>query len=440
MNRISVFERVAKQLNGDALLYSVVHGIDEYPRSVGRDLDLLMLPEQIGPAIEAVRGVLEEMGLSVVEPPPLWGRRLVAADASGRGGMVEVHIQADLHWRNVRVAQRPRPSHHQGPFPIDPWNAWSKRVLLTILSADSRRIRERGPRLKFGQFERDAARARLPGQLGRTLANRLITSLDDEDLESVITMAPKCRRAAMMRSLAIRPFASLAWPIRALKRRLSLPFSVCAPVIALVGPDGVGKSTILERLAATEDWVFLDVVCRHWRPSLLPQLGSFVGRRGPAPGEARPPRRTAGRFPRLRLGYYATDVLVGSLLSDRPAASRQKLVVYDRCFLDMAVDPLRYGLPNGKGVRQLWRLLPKPHRIIALHGIPSAIHERKPELPVDAIQQQLMSWKTLQEEGEITECLDVDRPIEDVVDSVRSLAVQAFLDINRDSPVRIEKT
>jgi hypothetical protein len=133
-------------------------------------------------------------------------------------------------------------------------------------------------------------------------------------------------------------------------------------------------------------------------------------------------------------------VLVGSLLSDRPAASRQKLVVYDRCFLDMAVDPLRYGLPNGKGVRQLWRLLPKPHRIIALHGIPSAIHERKPELPVDAIQQQLMSWKTLQEEGEITECLDVDRPIEDVVDSVRSLAVQAFLDINRDSPVRIEKT
>ena len=430
MNRVSTFERVAEELNRGGFSYSVAHGIDGYPGSVGRDLDLVLPRAQIDSAIDAARAAMEESGLAVVEPPRIWGRRLVAAHPSGRGGMVEIHMLPELRWRNVRIGGPSAAEQLTGPFPVDPWISWSKRVLIPVLCGDGGRIRGRSQEMRFRPLELEQAHARLPLLVGSELSGRLLEQLEGDDPDSVLALAPACRRAAVRRAFLTRPVYSLTWPVRALLRRVRLPFSASAPVIAIVGPDGTGKSTIVRELAKTDDWIFLEIIGRHWRPGVLPQLGTFIGRRGPPPGEARPPRRTAGRFAGLRLTYYALDVLVGSLLSDRSAAGRQKLVVYDRCFLDMVVDPLRYGLPTGNGVRLIWSLLPKPDRIVALVGDPVAIHRRKPELPIADVGEQLATWRGLAAAGLVSDSVNVDRPIDDVVESVRKLVVRAFLERN----------
>src|SRR5437588_7218664 len=88
--------------------------------------------------------------------------------------------------------------------------------------------------------------------------------------------------------------------------------------IALVGPDGVGKSTaigILKRWCEAEQ-PHVTFLVRQWRPSLLPDLGVFIGKAS-QPVAKMPPRRKPGRFHLVRLFYYFLDFLIGSWWKDR---------------------------------------------------------------------------------------------------------------------------
>jgi hypothetical protein len=157
-------------------------------------------------------------------------------------------------------------------------------------------------------------------------------------------------------------------------------------------------------------------------------------------GITTPPRRNGGRFPWLRLCYYACDFLLGHILSDKVDVSRQRLVLYDRCALDMSVDPVRYGLSTTRGTRLLWRLTPKPDKVILLYEDPNSIHVRKPELPVEEIQRQLQTWLALVEMGEVDTIIQISAPPDKIAERLKSLIVEAFIEKNgRFIPSRNEQ-
>lgn len=344
--------------------------------------------------------------------------------------MFELHVLPSLRWRNVILADRPTPTRSIGPFAIDPWIGWAKRALLPILAVSPARLEERRRVLEFGPGELAASRPNLAKLFGDDLGDRLIERIASDDLNGVLGLVPVLRRSAALRALVRSPLYSLAWPLRALSRIARLPFSRCAPTVAIVGPDGAGKSTLLRELARTEGWVFTDVVERHWRPNVLPHLGRLIGRASHSPGETSPPRREPGRFQWLRLLYYALDVWIGTWFRDRPAASRQKLLLYDRCYLDMAVDPARYGLRSARGILKIWSLLPRPDRVIALAADPDALWERKREISPMEISAQQDEWKSLAALGYVDDVLDAGRSVESLVDELRAIVVRAFLDLN----------
>jgi hypothetical protein len=130
------------------------------------------------------------------------------------------------------------------------------------------------------------------------------------------------------------------------------------------------------------------------------------------------------------LAYYSIDVFLGSYLKDRIDSSRQRLVVYDRCFLDMAVDPVRYGLSSGRGVLFVWRLLPKPNLIIMLEDDPERIYGRKPEIAVGEIGLQLDEWRSLLRDGHVQASVRVDSSPGEIGERVLRLVVDEFLRIN----------
>src|SRR5258706_15215769 len=106
------------------------------------------------------------------------------------------------------------------------------------------------------------------------------------------------------------------------------------------------------------------------------------------------PRSTPGAL--AKLGVVLVDTLLGAATAWRPAR-RRGVVVVERGWFDMAVDPRRYRLPLGfrRVVRWLGRTIPKADVVVILSGDPRAVHERKPEIGVAEVTRQIESWRVL---------------------------------------------
>lgn len=166
--------------------------------------------------------------------------------------------------------------------------------------------------------------------------------------------------------------------------------------VVVVGPDGTGKSTLARGLIAASRDDFARVLHIHWRPGLLPRAGSIVGAEAgdPTQPHARPPH---GRVLSVALlAYDWIDFFLGTWLRIVPVRTRGGLVVMERGWFDMAVDPRRYRLDVPyRIVEMLGRLLPSPDTALILEADPQVLHDRKAELPIRELTRQSGRWREI---------------------------------------------
>ena len=145
-------------------------------------------------------------------------------------------------------------------------------------------------------------------------------------------------------------------------------------LVVVVGPDGAGKSALASSLMARCGVFFWKSRRIHWRPSLLPRLGAFVGGR---PTDPETPHRSTphGRMTSIAvLLYYWVDFLLGTWLKLNPLRVRSALIVVERGWWDILVDPRRYRLQVPPGLTAaLGRLLPNPDLTLVLDAPAAAL-------------------------------------------------------------------
>ena len=422
---VRVAEAIAAAWNAADVRYVILNGVASYPARIGRDLDVVATHGEGRRALEIADAVLRDHGWASTFPPDTWGLRLVAF--KGTYGM-ELHTVERLTWGFAVLYEGPQAESSVGPFKIDPHGMFVKRIVLPLLARRTRKVLV--ARDAFGgkdgllpHVRRIVSSSERDEDVERI--GELLASGDAGELDRARTMlARMVMRKAIRSQLGRVPALGLGW----VRTRLKRYFRRSGLTIALVGPDGSGKTSVAKRIEEMPDSVFTAVYLRHWRPGLLPDLGRLTRVRKAHDGGPVAPRQQAGRFYGLRLLYYALDFFIGYYVKDRWLLGRQVLVLYDRAFLDMRVDPLRYGLASTRGMMTLWRFLPKPDLVILLQDDPVRIHARKPELSVAEIGRQFEVWHTMIVQRAVHAVIDVEGPPSVVAQHVMRLVVNEFVE------------
>jgi thymidylate kinase len=167
-------------------------------------------------------------------------------------------------------------------------------------------------------------------------------------------------------------------------------------VVAVIGPDGSGKSTLVRGLAAAWDRAGGDPPLVYRRSlGTLPRHRAlkswFTIRRrtpAPAPPAEHPALLRVRSAPRSILypTYLALD-LVLSARRIRAFRASGRLVLFDRFFHDCFFQTANQRTPAAY-LRALERLVPRPDLLLSIERDPEEIYAMKPDLPVEEIRRQ----------------------------------------------------
>lgn len=222
----------------------------------------------------------------------------------------------------------------------------------------------------------------------------------------------KIRRAVQLRFLRNHPLLSAKNFLLAMIRRTIAPFMNHVPVVVLLGPDGVGKSTIISKVLDQLKRNFFVVRKIHWRPQLIPNINDLLRRKKPAEQKTDSfmPRREAGKLGSLRFLYYYLDYILGYIfIAHRSTFSEMPFILYDRYLYDFFIDPKRYGIKKIRRLFFLIRFFPKPDLVILLKDSPERILSRKKELAATEIEEQYRNYDLLMNKQLIDKVYDISR-------------------------------
>lgn len=160
--------------------------------------------------------------------------------------------------------------------------------------------------------------------------------------------------------------------------------------VVLVGPDGVGKTTLAAKVAEHFSNKSLNVTRAH-----------FIGSRSNSDtNQTNDPHATSGRATFMQVLSICTRAIrARKFFFDWSKVSKQSsgILLEERGWFDQLVDPKRYRLSSQSGpfIKVISWFLPKPDLFIFSSGDPNEIFARKPELELAEISRQISGWRKL---------------------------------------------
>ena len=226
--------------------------------------------------------------------------------------------------------------------------------------------------------------------------------------------------------------------------------------VAIVGPDGAGKSTVVRQVVRGLPFparsVYMGVNLEASR-TMLPTTrlalavkrarggrADMTGRTGHGPGD--PGRRRRGRLASVRMTLRMTNWIAEEWYRQAIAAlheRRGRVVVFDRHFFcdyyahDVAAPPAGRPLASRLHGANLRRLYPRPDLVVVLDAPAEVLHARKGEGTVESIEARRQEYLAQADQFRAFAVVDARRPTDEVVDEVRDRIV-AF--VRGASPMR----
>ena len=194
----------------------------------------------------------------------------------------------------------------------------------------------------------------------------------------------------------------------------------CGLHVVFLGPDGVGKSTVIEAVRRELAPAFLREKYLTFAPGLLPARFEAPKPDGP---HSLPPRSYPASL--VKAAWWSFCYTVGYGVSVHSTLARSGLVVNHRYLPDAIVDPKRYRYSGPQWIlRALWRVVPKPHLLFLLDAPTEVIQARKKEVTIEETQRQRDAYRTMAESLPFAHIIDNARPLREVVDEIEGIITE----------------
>ena len=385
---------VLELLERSGIRYCVLHGYENYPLEVKSDVDCVIDSEfsqvQIFQLLHRNR---MNLGAEIVRYRA-YHFVLSGRNADGSPYFLTLDFCVDCQIDSVSFYSgeeflRNRRRHGQFWVPSAHMEFGS---YLARSVAKSRLDDERLNRLSV-LFQRDAARcetqvARFWGTESRAL---IVPAARTGNWQLVRQSSDSLRRELRQQAMLRFPGRCVVNLVSSQINRLSRIPRPDGISVTILGPDGAGKSSLIEALSHRMDCVFSRSVCLGFAP---PLHRLFYRTRHPTDQpHALPLRSLIASL--TRAVYWFLYYTVG-YLSVHVALARSVLVLYDRHFLDILIDVKRYRYGGPVWIpRLIWHLMPKPDLVILLNAPPEVIQSRKQEVSFEETERQCKAYLSL---------------------------------------------
>jgi thymidylate kinase len=439
-----VARRLFAELTARQFQWAVIGNAQGLPDvNPAKDIDLIVDRHRFAEAIGVLFEIAKSEGFRLVD-----SRRFEAmlcsefyAVRDDRVDSVKIDIMTGFVWRGAAILDASDLAGHT----VDAGGVHvPDRTLNGFLMWIKPLLTGAGVKPKYRQQILDAVKGEpqefrriLEAKCGASMARQAWDFLRQGKLEATVPLARKLRAASWLAGLRREPAATLKAAadhlrcivvLRTQRRSVSM--------LAVVGPDGVGKTTFIDLLLKDLARVLVkdpeSIKVSHFRPRLLPNIKELFRKGSTEGSEFSQPHRAApaGRLGSLaRISYYWLDYVIGYWLLVRWRSPREHLYVFDRYFYDFLVDPQRSRISLPWWVRRAFlAITPEPSLVFFLDCPAEIVYQRKQELPLAEIERQMGVYRELAaEHPERFVVLDATRtPAESCAVAVRSATQRLF--------------
>jgi thymidylate kinase len=400
-------------LDRECVVFCVLGDTTGYPETISGDVDLVVYPQDFSRMDGLMLAFCAEVGVKLVHA---WRHEqtscaYVVADTNAQEGPPDF-LMFDIcsdYYRNgkrllsaVELLRDCRPSS-SGEFRI-PTAATGFIYYLLKKNGKQHLDDEQGNYLShvFAEDPENAA-----SQISRFWSGQYVTDLRDaartnrwESIRQRLTDFQKNVRL---------PDQQKGFELQDIRRKVSRVLYPSGLFVAFLGPDGSGKSTVIHRVMET--LCFRQTRMFHLRPRLGQKCR--VSNAPVTEPHGQPPRSLL--FSLLKVLYFWLDYTLGYFLKLRWLLVRSTLLVFDRYYYDLLVDPRRFRYQGPRGILQwVGQLIPKPDLVILLDAPTEVLQSRKQEVSFEETERQRQAFL------EVVQCLpnghvvDASQPVETV--------------------------
>jgi thymidylate kinase len=181
--------------------------------------------------------------------------------------------------------------------------------------------------------------------------------------------------------------------------------------IVILGPDGAGKSSVIQGLMANMNWMGRVATVRHLKPFFIVPRRYKGGINVDPHGKQ--PRSSLSSL--IKIFIWLIEEWCANLLQDK----RSALLICDRYYHDLLVDPkrYRYGGPLW-AARLVGNLIPQPTLWVLLDAPAEVLQERKQEVPLEETVRQRHAYLAFVRDQRKHVTIDASQSLDKVIADV----------------------